>query len=436
MSYKKQVLDLTKAVQKLARSEERDKQKIDNLLQEIGRLKFKIREKDKEFKAIKFRKGAQVGRVTRKKVRSPAGSASSHGCVSSPGSPASSSHFVPAVGKSNNNELEEECERMAGIIACQEEDLHKAASEIEVLACALEQRAEDLEVDGSLETGLLYQVGFFQKETHRLEKELIKLGNLEDKHKQEKAALENEKKRLEETLMSVRNHSNELVEERSVILDYIKEHAKKEGNLEERVEELSSENEELKEQTRSALEAEQQARYQLDQLVQAMHEQGAYRGTTNHGVGDPLFEKMLRETQAEIKLGTITKEREDLLETIEQLKDKVKKLELRVIDEKAAASSAEGKLETMVVNKDKTEARLRVQIETLQADIRKLKLQKSEDSSSEDVSGNEKDLLFRHKRLQTLLSVSNEARDIAEREAVRLEVENMRLTRQLRKFET
>lgn len=64
--------------------------------------------------------------------------------------------------------LRKELDNAQVLVLARTAELQKASQEIEVLARALELRAEDLSLDGSLRSGLLYEVAQRKEEARRL----------------------------------------------------------------------------------------------------------------------------------------------------------------------------------------------------------------------------------------------------------------------------
>ncbi|GBG31898.1 Hypothetical Protein FCC1311_081232 [Hondaea fermentalgiana] len=309
---------------------------------------------------------------------------------------------------------ESECERLRATVACQEDDLHRAASEIEVLACALEQRAEDLGVDGNLQTGLLYQVGFFQKEVRRMEMELATREGAERELKREVVEGQRHTRSLQDRLESAESRIKGLLEERQVVVDYLKENKARTGRLEEEIEQLTHERDQFENQARRAVAGEQTARLELEgvraQLHRVQTRSVLASGTADVSpVGDPAFETIMRETEAEIHAGAMAAERSKLLEELRSQRDRVAKLEGQLQGETRVPS-------------------LEAEVESLRVQLRRARAV----GTRAVEPTNDKDMQFRQSRLEGLLKVANEAREISEREAVRLEAENARLRRELR----
>lgn len=377
----------------------------------------------------------------------------------------SASHQAQAL-----REAETECDRLRATVACQEEDLHRAASEIEVLACALEQRAEDLGVDGNLHSGLLYQVGMLQKEVHRLEMELATREGAERELKREIVESQRHHRHVQERLENAEKRINDLLEERQVVLDYLKENKSKTGRLEEEVKQLSHERDRLQHEARNAVSGEQSANFELEgmrtQLLRARTQQHGPGSPDVSPVGDPAFETLLRETEAEIHAGAMAAERSKLLEDLRHQRDKIYHLEHRLQSQTSRSDS----LESRVPELEQEIAALRAEVqqqdqyqkEVLKSPIRHHHANLlSDDSTPENLSNltgssarplsassssnhlisgrsgrtDSKDLHSRQNRLEGLLKVANEAREMSEKEAVRLEAENARLRRELRIFQ-
>lgn len=156
------------------------------------------------------------------------------------------------------NALTEKIEQQNNIMKSQETDLHRAADEIEILARALEVRAEDIGdgVDGSLRSALLYEVAQKQQENHRLGLDLAnkneRLKELDSEAELAIAAGQELRDRCNELELrydavetKAHNEVNEKIElqkklseyqqERNVMLDFIQESAEKTAELQQNI---------------------------------------------------------------------------------------------------------------------------------------------------------------------------------------------------------
>jgi len=202
----------------------------------------------------------------------------------------------------------EENKRLKSLLKCQEGDLNKAADEIEVLACALEERAETLQVDGNLKSGLLYELAANKVERMRLEKNIFKL----DREAELVAVQMKDMRILNDQLNRRLNESNRQVEqfteERTVMLDYIQDKANQISRLETSISKLSH-------PVRDYSNGDEFVDFECPRCQVSNFE----------------FEKLLMQTNADIEKSNLKQNNEMMRETIAVMESKLLMLEKQVL---------------------------------------------------------------------------------------------------------
>jgi len=449
MSFRKEAFQLKKTVQDLEKVRLREEEKNAKMTREVQKLRTQLAQAEKELKSLRVRHSAQNGGAQMFRGNNPR---------SPTRSPRRGGNYPWEETDCSNHqenlkiirELQKQTEEMKRTIACQEQDLHRAAGEIEVLACALEEKAENLGIDGNLNSGLLYQVGLMEKEVRERERKLSESESLNQKLKKEikhmRSTISNLKSQLEEE----KHQGQELLQDRAVILEYLQENKKEATDRRDELARIQRQYDELEAKYKAVISAEQGTQLELEDMKTQLQtvfssslkvgkdayisddEEPSLSPDVNQ-VGDPVFERLLRETEAEIQVGALSQEKSRMAEELQAHKDRIGRLEGSLTIEREKVVSLKAQLNEMLQNKSE----LLGKIEFLEDQVSS-SLPSShhpiEESKMKHPNANDTDpdLVFKNERLQKLLKMANEAREVAEREAIRLEHENSNLRRQLR----
>mmetsp|Transcript_20254 Transcript_20254/g.64699 ORF Transcript_20254/g.64699 Transcript_20254/m.64699 type:complete len:420 (-) Transcript_20254:139-1398(-) len=398
---------------------------------ELQQLRAELRTKDRKLRAALIRSEPPPCKASNSWRRSPRSAKEKQFGAGRP----PTSQAVCAQGAQLSSQSHTEYDRLREVIACQEDDLRRAASEIEVLACALEARAESLGVDGNLHSGLLYQMGMTQKQSLRLEREIFKRDRAGRALERELQVSRSKISRLEQALEVAQSENAQLLAEREVILEYIRASSSKSNNLQEQVSELLTEKEAALSKYREAIRSEEKLRASLEERERLRfeakvndvrfsgreerdEEAGAclvHHNDVEHNSNTPLLEQ----TQLRLDGG-------DHLSRSLSLERDVERMTTELID-------AKKQLET----KDQELAGALGRIDALQETVEDMEIYLACSASHIDplaevqAQGSQK-LVAEVRQAQSKLKGANRARAFAEAEAVRLEAENAKLRRALR----
>jgi hypothetical protein len=333
--------------------------------------------------------------------------------------------------------LEAELARLRETVACQEADLHAAASEIEVLAGALETRAEELGVDGNLASGALYQLSLMRHEAAASRGELSR----------QRQVWVDERQALELELLAAQRKAAELLDERQVVLDFIQETNRECERLRAFVARLERERDEAVEEFRAAL-ASASARSGVRVRVldgacdgdsgsgsdgERDGERDSERDGERDGDGDRERERG-RGTRMAAKL----RDRAPALRPLEEGPGELEHSRnpgYNAIVREAEWEAAQGRLEQQLRAAESRARALQGQLDEERAESARSRAEAHElrggaaTAAGSPNSGTRGSLLERVERLEAQLKAALEARALAENEATLLEAANARLRR-------
>jgi hypothetical protein len=330
--------------------------------------------------------------------------------------------------------LEAELARLRETVACQEADLHAAASEIEVLAGALETRAEELGVDGNLASGALYQLSLMRHEA------AASRGGLS----RQRQVWADERQALELELLTAQRKAAEWQDERQVVLDFIQETNRECERLRAFVARLERERDEAVEEFRAAL-ASASARSGVRVLDGARDgdsdsdsdsddERDPDRNVDGDRDGD-------RDRDRGTRMAAKLRDRAPALRPLEEGPGELKHSTnpgYQAIVRDAEWEAAQGRLEQQLRAAESRARALQGQLDEERAESARVRADAHELRGTAAAaagslgSGTRGSLLERVERLEAQLKAAHEARALAENEATLLEAANARLRRDAR----
>ncbi len=330
--------------------------------------------------------------------------------------------------------LEAELARLRETVACQEADLHAAANEIEVLAGALETRAEDLGVDGNLASGALYQLSLLRHEAAASRSEVSR----------QRQAWADERQALELQLLAAQRKATELLDERQVVLDFIQDRNDECERLRAFVARLESERDEAVGEFRAALaSASARSGARLRDSVTDGDPESESEGESESGADRNVDGSHVSSTRMAGKLRGSSLEHVGAraLEESGEQERSASGASYQDIAREAEREASRGRLEQQLRAAESRARALQGQLDEERAESARLRIKVHEVRGSGAATGSlgsdtRDSLLERVERLEAQLKVAHEARALAENEATLLEAANARLRRDARALVT
>ena len=332
----------------------------------------------------------------------------------------------PALAKRNGNlrskvaELEAQLDAKAKRIASQENDLHRAATEIEVLGRALEMRDDDLRKEG-VSTKMLDEVARQQHHSHAL---ALDLAETREKECTARKAAEASQARVRELETKCDDQQEEAAA------------AKAELNAAESlVAELQSQVQNFQQERNVMLEYIQEITDKCDTLEQAGSEYESQAAATAHKLNEVCAEHEEERNRSKEAMEALVQERTATLNTIRELKGALKNAGASASNAEALYEDREAELvslneemeRVMQINHD-------LQCRAAEEDNRRqdissriIELEKENDKLKRAMVDMRQALQHKLEIARTDLEASLKARRILEKEAAKLEEENRNL---------